>query len=58
MYLIAILDWFSRYMVSWELDQTMRQAFLMEALQRALVQAVPLICNSEQGSLFTSSQNT
>jgi putative transposase len=55
---MSILDWYSRYVVSWELDQTMRQAFVMEALQRALAQAVPQICNSDQGSQFTSLQYT
>lgn len=58
MYLVAILDWYSRYVVSWELDQSMQQAFVMEALQRALAQARPQICNSDQGSQFTSPQYT
>ncbi len=58
MYLVAILDWYSRYVVSWELDQTMQQTFVTEALQRALAQAVPQICNSDQGSQFTSQQYT
>jgi len=54
MYLVAILDWYSRYVVSWELDQTMQLAFVIEAMQRALAQAKPQICNSDQGSQFTS----
>lgn len=54
MYLVAILDWYSRYVVSWELDQTMQQAFVMEAMQRALAHARPQICKSDQGSQFTS----
>ena len=58
MYLFAILDWYSRYMVSWELDQTMQIGFVMEAMQRALAQASPQICNSDQGSQFTSPQYT
>ncbi len=58
MYLVAILDWYSRYVVSWELDQTMQQAFVTEAVQRALAQAVPQICNSDQGSQFTSPHYT
>jgi putative transposase len=58
MYLVAILDWYSRYIVSWELDQTMHIAFVMEAMQRALEQARPQICNSDQGSQFTSPQYT
>lgn len=58
MYLVAILDWYSRYVVSWELDQTMQLAFVLEAMQRALGHARPQICNSDQGSQFTSSQYT
>jgi putative transposase len=54
MYLVAILDWYSRYIVSWELDQTLHLPFVLEAMQRALSQARPLICNSDQGSQFTS----
>jgi putative transposase len=54
MYLVAILDWYSRYIVSWELDQRMQQAFVLVAMQNALKQATPQICNSDQGSHFTS----
>jgi putative transposase len=56
MYLVAILDWFSRYVVSWELDQSLELPFVLTALDRALAQAKPLICNSDQGSHFTSPQ--
>ena len=56
MYLVAILDWYSRYVVSWELDQTLELPFVLAAMQRALKQAIPLICNSDQGSHFTSPQ--
>lgn len=58
MYLVAILDWYSRYVVSWELDQTMQIAFVLQAMQRALGHARPQICHSDQGSQFTSSQYT
>ncbi len=58
MYLVAILDWYSRYIVSWELEQNMQIEFVIEAMQRALSQARPQICNSDQGSHFTSSQYT
>ena len=54
MYLVAILDWYSRYVVSWELEQTLHISFVIEAMQRALAQATPQICNSDQGSHFTS----
>lgn len=55
MYLVAVLDWYSRYVVSWELDQTLALPFVITAAQRALLQAQPLIWNSDQGSHFTSS---
>jgi putative transposase len=58
MYLVAVLDWFSRYVVSWELDQTLAQPFVMTAVERALAVATPLIWNSDQGSHFTSPQYT
>jgi putative transposase len=58
MYLVAVLDWFSRYIVSWELDQTLAQPFVMAAVQRALAHATPAIWNSDQGSHFTSPQYT
>ena len=58
MYLVAILDWYSRYVISWELDQTLQIGFVLEAMQRALAQARPHICNSDQGSHFTSPQYT
>ncbi|HEX4208126.1 MAG TPA: IS3 family transposase [Ktedonobacteraceae bacterium] len=56
MYLVAILDWYSRYVVSWKLDQTLELPFILSAVQQALEQAVPLICNSDQGSHFTSQE--
>ena len=58
MYLVAVIDWFSRYVVSWELDQTLAQPFVMTAVERALAVATPLIWNSDQGSHFTSPQYT
>jgi putative transposase len=56
MYLVAVLDWYSRYVVSWELDQSLEQPFVMAAVERALGQARPEIWNSDQGSHFTSPQ--
>ena len=47
MYLVAILDWYWRYVVSWELDQSMQIALVIEAVQRALTQARPQIYNSD-----------
>jgi putative transposase len=56
MYLVAVLDWFSRYVVSWELEQTLELPFVLTAVERALAQAKPTIWNSDQGSHFTSPQ--
>lgn len=54
MYLVAILDWYSRYVVSWELDQSLEIGFVLEAVRRAVSRAQPSILNSDQGSHFTS----
>jgi len=56
MYLVAILDWFSRYVVAWELDQTLEIGFVLRAIDRALTSATPEIVNSDQGSHFTSQE--
>ncbi len=54
MYLVAVVDWYSRYIVSWALDQTLQAGFVLEAVEAALAVATPEICNSDQGSHFTS----
>lgn len=56
MYLVAILDWCSRYVVSWELDQTLELPFVLHAVEGALARATPQMINSDQGSQFTSPQ--
>ena len=56
LYLVAVLDWFSRYVLSWELDQTLEMPFVLSAMDHALSRATPTICNSDQGSHFTSAQ--
>ncbi len=56
LYLVAVLDWFSRYVLACELDQTLEMPFVLSAVDRALSRATPMICNSDQGSHFTSSQ--
>ena len=58
MYLVAILDWFSRYVVAWELDQTLEMPFVLLAVDRAMTMGRPEILNSDQGSHFTSPQYT
>jgi putative transposase len=54
MYLVAILDWFSRYVVSWAVSTTQDVFFCLEALEAALTEGTPEIFNSDQGSQFTS----
>jgi putative transposase len=56
LYLVAVLDWYSRYIVSWEVDQTLALGFVLTATERALASATPVIWNSDQGSHFTSPQ--
>ena len=53
-YLVAIMDWFSRFVLSWALSLTMEVEFCLEALGSALRQNRPEIFNSDQGSQFTS----
>jgi putative transposase len=53
-YLVAFIDWYSRYVVAWRLSDTMEQVFCLEALDAALNFAVPDISNTDQGSHFTS----
>jgi putative transposase len=54
LYLVAVLDWSARYVVAWELDQTLELGFVLEAVDRALTVGCPTIWNSDQGSHFTS----
>jgi len=58
MYLVAVLDVYARYIVSWVLDDTLTQPFVLAAVGQALQQATPTIWNSDQGSHFTSPQYT
>lgn len=57
-YLVAIMDWFSRYVISWALSVTLDVYFCLEALEKALAIGQPEIFNSDQGSQFTSSDFT
>jgi putative transposase len=58
LYLAAIIDWYSRYVVAWTLSQTLSQPFVTEVVEQGFRQAVPEIFNSDQGSQFTSPQYT
>ena len=49
MYLVAVLDWFSRYVLAWQLSNTLDGHFCREALQHALRQGKPAIFNTDQG---------
>jgi putative transposase len=53
-YLVAVMDWFSRYVLSWEVSISLETTFCVMALNRALSQATPEIFNSDQGCQFTS----
>ena len=57
-YLVVIMDWFSRYILSWRLSTTMDTEFCVSALEEALVEKRPEIFNSDQGSQFTSREFT
>jgi putative transposase len=56
LYLIVILDWYSRYILSWRLSNTLDNSFCIEALQEALRKGQPEIFNTDQGSQFTSQE--
>lgn len=53
-YLTAIIDWYSRCIVGWELSDTLETAAVMRALKKAFSVSIPVILNSDQGSQFTS----
>ena len=54
LYLVAIIDWYSRYVLSWRLSNTLDVGFCVEALEEALKKGRPDIFNTDQGSQFTS----
>jgi putative transposase len=54
LYLVAVMDWYSRFVLSWRLSNTMDSRFCLEALEIALSGGRPEIFNSDQGSQFTS----
>jgi putative transposase len=57
-YLVAVVDWYSRFVLSWALSVTMELDFCLDALRRALRRGQPEIFNSDQGSQFTSAKFT
>lgn len=54
MYLVVVLDWYSRYVLSWEVSNTLDGDFCLLALERALENTGPQIFNTDQGSQFTA----
>lgn len=58
MYLVAILDWFSRYVLAWQLSNTLDCRFCLDALQQALRLGQPEIFNTDQGVQFTAQEFT
>lgn len=58
LYLAAIIDWHSRFVVSWEIDDNLEIRFVLNAYKNALKQAYPEIMNGDQGSHFTSFKYT
>jgi putative transposase len=58
LYLVAIMDWYSRHVLSWRLSNTLDIGFCLEALDEALSVKQPEIFNSDQGSQFTSLEFT
>lgn len=54
MYLVAVIDWYTRFVVSWALDQSLAMDFVIDAVDRALLVSQPEIWNSDQGSQFTN----
>ena len=58
LYLVAVLDWYSRYVLAWELSNTLDTGFCLAALEGALQQGQPAIFNTDQGVQFTSAAYT
>ena len=54
LYLTAVMDWRSRYVLSWEVSNTMESLFCIEALERALEQGEPEVFNTDQWTQFSS----
>jgi putative transposase len=57
-YLFAVLDWYSRFVLAWSVDLSLEIGFVLESMNLALTLGKPEICNSDQGSHFTSPKYT
>jgi putative transposase len=57
-YLFAIMDWYSRYVLAWKLSNTLDVSFCIDGLERALIYSTPEIFNTDQGSQFTGKEFT
>lgn len=58
MYLTAIIDWFSRYVIDWEISNTLEKDFCIEVLKRSLIKYKPKFFNTDQGSQYTCNEFT
>lgn len=58
MYLTAVMDWYSRFVLSWRLSNTLERRFCLEALEEALERGKPGIFNTDQGVQYTSEEFT
>ena len=58
LYLVAVMDWHSRYVLAWRLSNTLEAGFCAEALMEALDRERPEVFNTDQGSQFTSQEFT
>ena len=58
LYLVAIMDWYSRYVIAWQLSNTLDGSFCLETLQLALQTGKPEIMNTDQGVQFTATTYT
>ena len=56
LYLTAVIDWYSRCIVGWEVDDTLDTRMVITALKKAFMVAKPVILNSDQGCQFTSNE--
>jgi transposase InsO family protein len=54
MYLVAIIDWYSRYVLAWQLSNTLDGRFCLQALAQSLTHSTPEIFNTDQGAQFTA----